>query len=364
MPHSIEHRTLWHRLLPREVTALAALLALVSPWSVGAGAPPPRIAAEQIVVLHAPPGLPRRRPSETRQRAQEALRKVRSGAMPFDAALREYSDTAAPGPRGGYVGIFDATALTFEGARFREALFSLEVGAVSDLLETREGFHIFRRIPVREWAGSHILVQFSGCRNAPVELRRSREEAAERIKKLLGEARGAKLDFADLARRHSEAPNAQKGGALGIFGPYQILPALEHGIAALPVGAVGGPVETPLGFHIFKRNKVERCHVAQILVRYQGAAFDEGVSRSKDAARSRAATIAKRARKAGADFGALAKEFSEDGTGASGGVLRPFGYGELDRAFEETAFGLQVGEISEPVETRHGFHVLLRLKDT
>ncbi len=62
---------------------------------------------------------------------------------------------------------------------------------------------------------------------------------------------------------------------------------------------------------------------------------------------------------AGADFAALAKKSSIDpGTKDKGGDLGWFGRGVMDPAFEKAAFSLKVGEISEPVKTSFGYHII------
>jgi parvulin-like peptidyl-prolyl isomerase len=63
--------------------------------------------------------------------------------------------------------------------------------------------------------------------------------------------------------------------------------------------------------------------------------------------------------KAGEDFGAIAAELSQDtGSGAKGGDLGWFGKGQMVAPFEEAAFRLQVGEISEPVQSEFGWHII------
>jgi parvulin-like peptidyl-prolyl isomerase len=76
------------------------------------------------------------------------------------------------------------------------------------------------------------------------------------------------------------------------------------------------------------------------------------------AARQKAEDVLKRAR-AGEDFAALAKEFSDDpGSKTQGGDLGWFGRGQMIKEFEDTAFGLKDNEISDVVETKYGFHII------
>ena len=74
---------------------------------------------------------------------------------------------------------------------------------------------------------------------------------------------------------------------------------------------------------------------------------------------ARAAALAARAR-GGDDFAALAREFSEDeGTAGSGGDLGTFGRGRMVPEFEAAAFSMAPGEISDPVKSAFGYHVIL-----
>lgn len=61
---------------------------------------------------------------------------------------------------------------------------------------------------------------------------------------------------------------------------------------------------------------------------------------------------------AGAQFAELAREKSIDSSGASGGDLGYFSRGQMVAAFEEAAFSLSINEISEPVETEFGYHII------
>jgi peptidyl-prolyl cis-trans isomerase C len=77
----------------------------------------------------------------------------------------------------------------------------------------------------------------------------------------------------------------------------------------------------------------------------------------KTEARTTAEGILKRV-KAGEDFAALAKQYSKDGSAASGGDLNYFERGKMVPAFEQAAFSLKPGDISPVVETPFGFHII------
>jgi peptidyl-prolyl cis-trans isomerase D len=94
----------------------------------------------------------------------------------------------------------------------------------------------------------------------------------------------------------------------------------------------------------------EEVRASHILLKTEG--------KDESAVKTQADALAKRA-KSGEDFAALAKEFSEDDTNNSkGGDLDYFGRGTMVSEFEQAAFGMKAGEISDPVKTSFGFHII------
>lgn len=95
-------------------------------------------------------------------------------------------------------------------------------------------------------------------------------------------------------------------------------------------------------------------HARHILVQVDPKATPQQV----EAARKKAEALAEEARKPGVDFAELAKKKSEGPSAADGGDLGFFRRGVMVPAFEKVAFNLKEGEVSEPVRTQFGWHVL------
>ncbi|KFA91097.1 peptidylprolyl isomerase [Archangium violaceum] len=95
-------------------------------------------------------------------------------------------------------------------------------------------------------------------------------------------------------------------------------------------------------------------HARHILVQVDAKAAPEQV----EVARKKAQALAEEARKPGVDFAELAKKKSEGPSASDGGDLGFFRRGVMVPAFERVAFTLKEGEVSEPVRTQFGWHVL------
>ena len=98
----------------------------------------------------------------------------------------------------------------------------------------------------------------------------------------------------------------------------------------------------------------EQVKASHILINAAESATDD----EKQKALDRAKEVARLARAKDADFEALAKEYSEGPSGPNGGDLGYFGRGKMVKPFEEAAFAMKVGEVSDPVQTRFGYHVI------
>jgi peptidyl-prolyl cis-trans isomerase SurA len=168
-------------------------------------------------------------------------------------------------------------------------------------------------------------------------------------------------DFAALARQASDAPDKVSGGQLGLRSPDRYPPLFVDATRALKVGAVAGPVRSGAGFHLLKLlerqlpgddlNSAVQTQVRHILLR-------PGPRLSEAAARARLADFAKRVRSQVTDFAQLAREFSEDPSAKAGGDLGWVTPGMLVPEFEQVMDSLAPGEVSEPLVSRFGVHLV------
>jgi len=170
--------------------------------------------------------------------------------------------------------------------------------------------------------------------------------------------RGA--DFARLAAARSASENALEGGEIGWRKAAQLPPPFDGMIGALGVGEVTEPVRTPAGFIMLKLLDKrggeqgvlrEEVHVRHILLK-------PSEIRSDEQTRQLAERLYQRLR-AGEDFAALAKSFSEDpGSALNGGDLNWIDPNALVPEFRAVMADSRIGELSQPFRSPFGWHVL------
>lgn len=202
----------------------------------------------------------------------------------------------------------------------------------------------------------HILVTVPEDAS-PATVQAAQARATEAADKL----RAPGADLAALARQYSEANEAQQGGQLGLR-PAQRYPELFiQALGTAGVGAVIGPVRSPAGFHVLKvleRTQasglpalVTQNHARHILLR-------PSAQLSENAAAQRLADYRRRVVEGHATFEALAREHSQDGSAKEGGDLGWATPGRYVPEFEQVLAALKPGEISAPVASRFGVHLI------
>jgi parvulin-like peptidyl-prolyl isomerase len=320
------------------------------------------VAVQTILIKHkGAKDAPRARWSqgEALRRALHLSRLARKAGVAFDALARKYSE----GPlkeRGGT----QVLNRTQRPAPLESAALGLGVGQVSDPVEGPSGYYVVRRVDLEELSSAHILIQYKGAKSAPVAITRTKEEARKMAENVQKQATKAGASFAVLASRASDSPSRIRGGALRPMVPGQMPPEYDNYIDALrklQVGEISAVVETPFGFHVIKRLKLERITASHILIAFNGADATPREERSRRDAEALAKRVRAEAAAEGADFAALARKHSDDEeTRSKGGDLGAFARGIMLPRFEQIAFSLRVGQVSDVVETQMGFHIILR----
>jgi hypothetical protein len=124
-----------------------------------------------------------------------------------------------------------------------------------------------------------------------------------------------------------------------------------------------GKMPNPHG-DMFGGEAGETATAAHILIRYAGAMrTGPEITRSKEEAKKLADEVDQKAKAAGADFAALADQYTEDPSGKGrGGKLGTFARGRMVKEFDEATFALEPGGVSDVVETAFGFHIIQREK--
>ena len=172
-------------------------------------------------------------------------------------------------------------------------------------------------------------------------------------------------DFGKLAVSYSNAPDALTGGDMGWRTQEHYPQVFLEAVASLSPGQVTRPFKSPNGFHILKLAgrrhddsagaqvvaPVMQTHVRHILIRVNE-------TMSADQARAKLLDIRQRIVSGKATFADMAKQYSADGSAANGGDLGIVYPGDTVAEFEKAMDALKPGEISEPVQTSFGMHLI------
>ena len=168
-------------------------------------------------------------------------------------------------------------------------------------------------------------------------------------------------DFLKLAAQFSNAADRSNGGVLGLRPPSRYPALFVDALKDTAVGQWVGPVRSGAGFHLLKLidkraadalpPTVTQTHARHILLR-------PGGKLSQDAARGQLATYKRQVEVGLAEFDALAKEHSQDGSANQGGDLGWVNPGMMVPEFEEAMNKLSPGQVGDPLVSRFGVHLI------
>ena len=224
-----------------------------------------------------------------RQRAEEALRSIKSGAD-FAQVAAAFSD-ATDALQGGSLGWRSGARLP---TVFAEAVRAQKVGTVSGVMRSAAGFHIVKLLEKRSHDDA-TLVDQTHARHILVRVNELTSEADAKSKiERLKDRLDSGANFAELAKLNSEDASAAKGGDLGWLSPGDTVAEFDEAMKKLQPNQVSPPVRTSFGWHlieVMERRKqdvtIDRArNEAQTAIRQRKAdeAFQDWVRQVRDKA--------------------------------------------------------------------------------
>ena len=205
----------------------------------------------------------------------------------------------------------------------------------------------------REYHLAHILVSVPEAAT-PEQVQAARKKAEDILARLRAGA-----DFAQTAIAESDGQQALAGGDLGWRSNDKLPTLFSDVVGELQKGQISDLIRSPSGFHIIKildirgdeRHVVEQTHARHILLRPDALTSEADVKLRMQQLRARI--------NGGEDFGKLARAHSQDKASAvRGGDLGWINPGDMVPEFEQAMNRLEPGEVSEPIKSRFGWHLI------
>ena len=204
-----------------------------------------------------------------------------------------------------------------------------------------------------EFEISHILIR-TPEEGATEDIQKAKAKAEEAINQLKAGA-----SFAKVSASFSDAPNALEGGNLGWKSGTQIPALFLDALKDMQVGENSATLRSPNGFHILKlTNKrggnsplvIQQTHARHILIKITEVLSENEAKQKMDVIKERLDNNEK--------FEALARQYSEDSTASNGGDLGWVNPGDTVPQFEKAMNDLKDNQISAPVRSQFGWHII------
>lgn len=199
----------------------------------------------------------------------------------------------------------------------------------------------------------HLIVRVAESAD-PASVANLRKRAEEARQKLI-----AGEDFARIAATYSDAGDALQGGRIGVRSLDRLPGLYAEAARNLPVDGVSEVLRSAAGFHVLKlfdrrggaqAEPVQQTHVRHILIRTDELVSDADAQQRLRGFRERVVN--------GEDFAAIARTNSQDGSASKGGDLGWVYPGVTVPDFERAMNALAVGEVSRPIQSPFGWHLI------
>jgi peptidyl-prolyl cis-trans isomerase SurA len=204
-----------------------------------------------------------------------------------------------------------------------------------------------------EFEISHILIR-TPEEGATEDVQKAKAKVDVAVKEL-----NTGKSFAEVSASFSDAPNALEGGKLGWKSGTQMPALFLDALKTMQVGELSQPLRSPNGFHVLKlTNKrggnsplvIQQTHSRHILIKLSEIMSEKEGKQKMDNIKERLDN--------GEKFEVLARQYSEDSTASNGGDLGWINPGDTVPQFEKAMNELKDNQISQPVRTQFGWHVI------
>ena len=187
------------------------------------------------------------------------------------------------------------------------------------------------------------------------------QSALERATRIIARARAGE-DFYKLAVENSDAKDASTGGQMGLKSAERYPTLFTEATKDLKEGELAGPIRSGAGFHVLKllaKQVPSNSNFAIIQTNARHILLRTNAALSEAAAKTQLSALKRRIESGAVSFANAAKEVSQDGSAAAGGELGWANPGQFVPEFEGPMGQLAIGQVSEPMVTRFGVHLLL-----
>jgi len=201
---------------------------------------------------------------------------------------------------------------------------------------------------------SHIFIEYIKNNDVDVDVEKTKIKLTEVVNKL------KERNFDDVAINYSDGPMAKKGGLIGSKIIDEIPDIFIESLKSMKIGEISQPINGSGGFHLIKLNQIEEFEMETIVVSQSKAKqilLKKNQIVSEDEIKKKLNYIRNLIIE-GMSFSEAAEKYSEDGSAASKGDLGWLSPGDTIPEFEIEMDNLELNEISQPIKTALGWHLI------
>jgi len=243
--------------------------------------------------------------------------------------------------------LFDQVKKRIIGANLKISKFEID-----NFIELQK-----ERTPTKyNYSHSHIFIEYikNNDVDVDVDVEKTKIKLTEVVNKL------KERNFDDVAINYSDGPMAKKGGLIGSKIIDEIPDIFIESLKSMKIGEISQPINGSGGFHLIKLNQIEEFEMETIVVSQSKAKqilLKKNQIVSEDEIKKKLNYIRNLIIE-GMSFSEAAEKYSEDGSAASKGDLGWLSPGDTIPEFEIEMDNLELNEISQPIKTALGWHLI------